>query len=224
MTAFLATYRPISSSRTGREAVAQFGIPPFVDASCRREPDFQSPSPSISALCRGRKFAPRLHPGDVVAYLTTKSCHGDLAFRHWRLVAVLRVLHRFEAHDDAAAWYQAQGLAVPSNCVLPDNPPIEFRFTGGPKRLNSLGDPRVEPERVVRRWDHGYRQRAQDCGVFLATESLYLELHEPATLTEEDLDIFGGRMPGTQNPPRIEVASIDRLLDLGDRRTGGSTA
>ena len=66
MATFLATYRPICASAHGRQAVADFGIPPFVDASCRREPDFESSFPSISALCRGRQFAPRLHADDVV--------------------------------------------------------------------------------------------------------------------------------------------------------------
>jgi len=54
MTSFLATYRPISASWRGRNAVTRYGIPPYVDASCRREPDFESPLPSISALCRVR--------------------------------------------------------------------------------------------------------------------------------------------------------------------------
>jgi hypothetical protein len=44
--------------------------PPFIDASCRREPDLESRYPSITALCREGHFAPHLHEGDVVAYMT----------------------------------------------------------------------------------------------------------------------------------------------------------
>jgi len=38
MPAFLATYRPIISTAHGQAAAQTFGIPPFVDSSCRREP------------------------------------------------------------------------------------------------------------------------------------------------------------------------------------------
>ncbi len=37
--------------------------------TCRREPDFESQFPAISALCRGKLFAPRLNPDDLVAYI-----------------------------------------------------------------------------------------------------------------------------------------------------------
>jgi len=198
-------------------------MPPFVDASCRREPDFESCYPSISALCRFRKFAPRLHPDDVIVYLTEKGRHGEIRPAHWRLVAILRVLWRFETHQDAAAWYHAQDLPVPKNCVVEGNPPISLEQTGGVRPLDRYGDP-TDPERVVRRWDAGYRQRAKACGVFLLTEPLLIDLLDPVAILPEDLGIFGGRMPGTQNPPRIDPAVIDQLLELAGRRTNDQAA
>jgi hypothetical protein len=93
----------------GREAVKRFALPPFVDGSCRREPDFESEFPSISGLCRKAKFAPRLHVGDTAIYVTTKGGWGR------RLVAVLRVRERFDSHAEAAEWYRELGLALPGN-------------------------------------------------------------------------------------------------------------
>ena len=69
---FLATFRPLIHSPGGRDAARRYGLPPFIDGSCRREPDLESPFPSITATCRAGKFAPRLVVGDRVAYLTVK--------------------------------------------------------------------------------------------------------------------------------------------------------
>ena len=94
----------------------------------RREPDFESAFPSISASSRGKNFAPCLRPGDTVVYTTTKGRWGPAEIGrvelHWRLVAVLEVFQRFETHDEAARWYRGQGLAVPGNCVVEGNPPL----------------------------------------------------------------------------------------------------
>ena len=80
------------------------------------------------------------------------------------------------------------------------------------------------PDRVVRCWDRGYRQRASACGVFLVTEPMLIDLHDPVPILTEDLGIFGGRMPGTQNPPRIDPAVVDQLLDLAARRRDNRAA
>lgn len=187
-------------------------------------PDFESPFPSISALCRARLFAPRLHPDDLAVFLTRKGRYGDIRARHWRLVAVLKVIARFEAHEDAAAWYRARGLEAPRNCMVEGNTPPGLWQTGGPKSYATLGDPSTEPEKVIRRWDLGYRQRAKDCGVFLVTTPLLLDLHDPTVITDDDLGLFGGRMPGTQNPPQIDPVIVDRLLDLARRRASDRAA
>src|SRR2546423_15125523 len=69
---YINTYHPLCENSSGKAAARRFDHPPFVDASCRREPDFESLRPSITALCRGEKFAPRLKVGDVVIYLTVR--------------------------------------------------------------------------------------------------------------------------------------------------------
>src|SRR4051794_3898321 len=103
---FLNTFRPLVCSAYGRSASKLLKIPPYVDASIRREPDLQHKWPSISCLCRGERFAPRLRVGDHVAYLTVKGRYGD-SERHRRLVAVLEVVKLFDSHGQAAAWYRS---------------------------------------------------------------------------------------------------------------------
>ena len=87
---FLATYRPLIQSASGRAAVRKHALSPFIDGSCRREPDFESAFPSITAMCRAGNFAPRLQIGDRIAYLTVKGKYLGHHEPGWRLVAVLR--------------------------------------------------------------------------------------------------------------------------------------
>ena len=69
---YINTYQPLACNAAGRAASEKFGIPPFVDGSIRGEPDLEHQFPSITCLCRGRNFAPRLREGDRVVYLTKK--------------------------------------------------------------------------------------------------------------------------------------------------------
>ncbi len=189
---YLSSYRPLVMYGRGKSAICRFGIPPFVDYSCRREPDFESRFPSITALCRGSNFAPRLNESDIVVYITRKEKYPGYCLPHRRLTAILKVTKRFESHQEAADWYEASGLAVPGNCMVKSNPPLELDKTGNPENLN-----------CVERWDIGYRRRSKRNGVFLVCDSMFLEFRCPPLVTEDMLIEVFGRMPGTQNPPRI---------------------
>lgn len=223
MTDYLASFRPLISTVPGRRAAQIFGLPPFIDGSCRREPDFQSPAPSITALCRAGKFAPRLLPGDRVVYVT-----GRMRFAQqdgWALVALLRVHTRFESHRAAAEWYRKRGYYLPSNCLVEGNPPEPFERTNGSpptevrERVGTL-----EPERAVRLWDATYQRRAREHGVFLATSADFLELVTPPLLRRADLLALFGRLPGTQNPGRIAREEYEALSALAWQRYRGSRA
>jgi hypothetical protein len=189
---FYISFRPLLNTREGRAAVDRFGLPPFIDGSCRREPDFQSEYPSITGLCRKDKFAPRLHVGDTAIYVTTKG--------RWnrRLVAVLRVRERFESHAEAAAWYHEMEVALPSNCLVEGNPPIPYEQT--------------VQDSDERTWDIDYRRRARNYPTFLATERLFCELNDPPRITDEQLVDAFGRLPGTQNTPQVAEEQGLRLL------------
>jgi hypothetical protein len=168
MSIYLATYRPLISTPEGQRAVVRFNIPPYVDGSCRREPDFECEFPSISALCRGELFAPHLNEGDEIVYITTKDFYGE-AFRHWRVVAGLKVLKRFASHPDAATWYreanrqsseQLHGRWQPA---VASQPHIAWRFKLR-ARLRQRGSNTEQVEQALpepRRRDSGF-PRVQD--------------------------------------------------------------
>lgn len=212
---FLATYRPLCRTRKGQEAIQRYALQPFVDGSCRREPDFECEQPSITALCRGRMFAPRLRVGDRIAYITKKGRYGKCEFSHWRLVALLTVIERFECHDDAAVWYRERGLGTPRNCITTGSLPLDLELTDGelPKTLR----PRariLSPERIVQLWDARYRARAKAYPQVLACERVFINLSSPPVIRESDWMDWIGRIPVTRTPPVIADEVWERLEDV----------
>jgi hypothetical protein len=204
---FLNSYKPLCYFKEGRKAIEKFGFLPFIDASCRREPDFQSEFPSISALCRIEKFVPRLNIGDSVVYMTVKGNYKPEKFSHWRLTAILKVIQRFNSHEKAADWYKQNNLSLPSNCIVPENPCLPYEMTGGAK---DLGD--VFPiEKRLKKWDAEYKRRKRICEIFIACQAEFLELENPPILTGERLTQIFGKIPGTQTPKHI---SEDQFIAL----------
>jgi hypothetical protein len=191
---YLCSYRPLTESTAGREAIRIHRLPPFIDGSCRREPDFEARVPSISALCRGRNFAPRLCPGDRIAYISRKGKYAGGS--GWCLVALLTVEQRFKSHQEAAKWYAAQGYDLPSNCMVPGNQPQTFDRTNQNPPVNGEQD----PTRVVCLWDAAYARRARRYSVFLACRADFLELWHPPVLRHADMISVFHRVPGTQYP------------------------
>jgi hypothetical protein len=199
---YLNSYRPLAHNRLGQEACRRFGHPPFVDASCRREPDFESPFPSITAICRARNFAPRLWPGDKIIYVTNK---GSITRDRRHIVAVLEVRERFETHQAASLWYSSRRLMLPSNCLVRGNPPLDVDHTDG-------GLPRHND---VRRWDAKYQLRVRRTGVFLVCSPLQpIELHDPTPVTDDELISVFGRVPPLRTPPPITQRQFEMLLDV----------
>lgn len=212
------SFRPLCATARGRAAVQEHGLPPFIDGSCRREPDLEIKWPSISGLCRAGKFAPRLQVGYRVAFVTTRGCFGTGKALCWRLVALLRVMQRFMTHEDAASWYAGQGLRLPSNCMVPGNEPVPLERTKGPPRDLRCSDRQRSPERIVQLWDARYRSRAQEWPVMLACEKHMVELFDPPRIEKEDWVRWIGRVPGTQNPPEIEDELWDHLAARARRK------
>lgn len=215
MACFLVSYKPLAIAPVGRHAAVMHGLPLFIDGSCRREPDLESPKPSITALCRAHMFAPRLGIGDEVVYITVKSAFGQQIEPHYRLVAHLRVIHLSDTHDAAALWYRSQGLAIPSNLMVTGNGPRPYEQTNG---RNDNGY-RNRPEDVkLRKWDGEYRERAKRIGRVVHCEPVYLELHNPPSLFVQDFKNIFCRMPGTQTPPPLSCDLVHELLVLARER------
>lgn len=212
---FLATFRPLCATAAGRAAVERRGCPPFVDGSCRREPDFEATRPAITALSRGAQFAPRLRVGDHVAYVTTVGRYGEIEDDHWRLVALLRVAQRFETHADAAAWYTRSRIALPRNLVVPGNAPLAFEHTDG-----GDADPDAETSRaIVKRWEEEHRARATAHGTVLVCDVLFRELADPPAITRAQWASWCGGVPRTRTPPEIRAPLWNRLARLAERKT-----
>jgi hypothetical protein len=185
------------------QAVKTYGLHPYVDRSCRREPDFEAIYPSITALCRTTKFAPRIHERDIVVYITHQGKYVKGKPSHWRLVAILGVVKRFETHQDAADWYINHGCILPRNCMVEGNDPLPIEMTyANPQTI------------TLKWWDRQYRNRATQCGVFLACEKEFLELKEPPIITREKMGEIFGRIPITRTPPTISREQLDGLKKL----------
>jgi hypothetical protein len=214
---YLNSFRPLCYNKLGQLAIKRYSLPPFVDASIRREPDFQSQFPSITALCRSAMFAPRLRVGDSVVYMTVKGRYEPERFSHWRLVAILRVIQRFESHKQAAAWYQGKGLPLPSNCMVEGNDPLSYGMTIGVIPPDRFGEG-LSTDEILRKWDLGYKLRARKNGAFLACEAEFLELNQPPIITEAAMLQIFGRTPPTLTPPSISESEYMALRSLASNQ------
>ena len=115
---YVATYHPLCLYEGSPGLLDRVkGVPRYVDSSVRREPDLELPLPTISALCRLDLFAPKLIVGDKVIYLGVKRRYGQAAEGLYPLTAVLEVSRLFASHEEAATWYEAQGMRRPYNTV-----------------------------------------------------------------------------------------------------------
>ena len=198
---YLNSYVPLVATDHGRRGRKRFGIPPFVDGSIRREPDLEHRYPSISCLCRGRNFAPRLEVGDVVAYVTNRRNFGNGPER--RLTAVLRVWKLFDSHDAAAEWYRDRGLPLPSNCMVQGNPAKPFAQSHG----------RDSGAEGCSGWDAGYRRRARLWGRFVVCRVLWRNLDKTAPVVgHEHFDKAFDGVPSLQNPGRMTMQNLRRFV------------
>jgi hypothetical protein len=123
-----------------------------------------------------------LNEGDEVVYITTKDFYGQ-AFKHWRIVARLKVLKHFSSHQDAEAWYRAKIGKLPSNCMAPGNRPLPLSHTlrGASHCAPGCGSAGA----TLKQWDQQYQKRAETTPDFLACKAIWKELVSPAILTEQ---------------------------------------
>ena len=225
---YFVGFNPMLSNELGIAAIDKYGFPPYVDGSCRREPDFEHCKPIITALCRVGHFAPRLRPGDAVFYLNNIGTRKPLLEYH--LVAVLRVVLRASSHEKAADKYHNAGLKLPSNCMVDNNAPYDYDQTIGPplgKEGTDMGERFVDAvltNNVIRAtgllkgWDRQYNDiahnsdRTQLKGVAF-TSPHYLELHNPKVASREMLkSIFDGKVPNLLNPRAYSIEKGNAVL------------
>jgi len=173
---YLMSYCPLANSKCGRDVAARHGIPPYVDASCRREPDFELDRPFISGLCRP-SFIAKLAEGEVLVYVTTKR---PIHREGRRLVAVLQLNQPFASHAAAAAWYLENDMRIPYSCIVPGNDPLPIS-KANPKCYRTCSKFTSSED-----WDVSkYVQRAKDCVRCFSSTSLFLCLRTPPILNDE---------------------------------------
>ena len=51
MRIYLSSFYPLICTNKGRKAVEEFNLPPYIDGSCRREPDFENEYPVKENKC-----------------------------------------------------------------------------------------------------------------------------------------------------------------------------
>ena len=216
----LNSFHPLCHTRTGRCAMSTYGFPPFIDASCRREPDFQNPFPSISALCRQGIFAPHLRHNDVVVYMTVGGKYQNHSVVHHRIVSILLVEHVYPTHQDGEIGYQALNVPTPSNCMVPSNLPFDFDKTAGDfntvrqetSYLSKLPAVQLQiGQRRISIWDSAYLQKSQTWQCFVRTKALYLDLHNPTPILEHQFVSIFGKVPNTRTPRIISKHELDGL-------------
>ena len=200
----LNSYRPLCMNKIGRNAISTYHYPPYIDSSCRREPDFQNEYPSISALCRAKIFAPTLREKDIIVYITKKIKQAPYPQKHNSLVAILQVEEIYPSHQIAQDAYKELNLPIPSNCMVSDNPPYNLDQTGR------------NPTTSLEGWDNQYLERSKDNPCFIRTRKIYLNLENPAPIFDNNfIDIFG-RIPGTRNPSKISKEQLVELARLAE--------
>lgn len=212
---YLTTYTPLCALAPGRLAITKHQLPPFEDASCRREPDLSHPLAPITAVCRGRNFVPRLKPGAVVVYLT-KKLHGG-----YYLTGALKVLKTYterNAHTEVANLCQELGLKLPGNCLVRDNPPLSLDYTGGQRsevRRTLAALQANQPDElaeIIRKWDGVYKKRVRKTPNVALCHAHFVELHKPPFVSVEELSLVFGRVPATRNPGEVGLDRLNTLL------------
>lgn len=218
----LNSFHPLCETDIGQNAVANFNFPPFIDASCRREPDFENPFPSITALCRQEKFAPQLYPNDIVVYMTVKG-KWLTNFDHYRIIAILEVIERKDTHLQAKSWYTSKGLTIPSNCMVDDNPPHSFLETAGRYEnqkdiKNFLTYPTekqtVIGDRIVKLWDKEYLKKSKKWGAFIITKPVYINLTNPPILTDQDIYNIFKKKINTRTPKKLTADEFKQIANF----------
>ncbi len=194
MANYLVSYRPLCLYKKGSAAAELYNQPKFVDHSTRREPELELPFPGVSSICRAGKFAPRLEEGDILVYITVRGNYFSTRKSHWRLVAILRVVKKCWSHEEAAEWYGARGLRVPSNCIVEGSDPL-------PKRLTALECYTEET----------YHQRVAEDPEYLICEPEYVNLTLPPAVQREDWMRITGRIPPTETPTTVTDEELKAL-------------
>jgi hypothetical protein len=166
MNIYLCSFYPLCCTKEGQTAIQKFRLPPFIDGSCRREPDLTNSFPAITGLCRPG-FAKKLENGDIVIYISNKKGVGSR-----RIIAVLEVIiDNCTYHQKAADWYIRRNCELPNNLMVKETNPIDINKT---HRMGSW-DSCVKGAKKLEEWNKFYIERAENKPKVAICKILYKE-------------------------------------------------
>ncbi len=209
---FFTSFYPLCCTSYGKGAIGSpYNLPPYIDGSCRREPDFENEFPAITGLCRPG-FVDRLDVDDLVIYTTNKKFLGTK-----RLVAILQVLEIKDDHIQASQWYVNKVL--PNNIMVEGNDPVPLEKTHfiGPwidfawTKKESEERDENEDQEGIDYWDATYKKRSREKSKVAICKILngICEIHHPTLMKDDDIIGIFGRKPGTQTPPSLTQEEWD---------------
>lgn len=219
----LNSFHPICKTELGKKAILTYNYPAYIDASCRREPDFENPNPSISSICRASKFAPHLEENDVIFYITIKGNYPGFEEDHYRAIAILQVAEVYLSHQQGQLEYSKLNFPIPSNCIVSTNPPHPFVETAGnfntkkelEEFLNTSSEKQLQIGNLrLQSWDKLYLYRSRKWPCFIRTIPLYLNLKDPCPIFQSDLDSIFGKRIGTRSGKKITEPQLIKLANL----------
>ena len=201
MAVFLNSFVPLAINKQGRESATIFNLPLFIDGSCRREPDFENSKPAITQLCRPTKLVTRLNIKDLVIYITKLNRYGTKQ-THWKLISILEVTDIVPDHNSALTFYKNNQIPVSQNIICNSTSPFPLDYTHG---INENNKNETDANKVIKKWNAGYTYRAKKYPEVAITQvwNGILHLDNPPIINHQMMKSIFGRIPGTQNPPKL---------------------
>ena len=200
MKVYLTSFYPLCSTKKGKLAIKTYSeLDPYIDGSCRREPDFENPFPCITGLCRPR-FAEKLEEHDIVIYVTNKKGVGSR-----KVVAVFKVIKKINDHKSAQDWYNERKITIPNDLMLDRTSPFPLDKTHQIMGWNSW----IDGPHNLENWENGYIKRADESKqVAVCSKEIFINLKEPIALSDKDWKKISNRALCTQNPPVLTKEEI----------------
>jgi hypothetical protein len=202
MAIFLNSFTPLAVNKFGRAAAAKYSLPFYIDGSCRREPDFENLKPAITQLCRPTKLVTRLSKGDLVIYITKLGRYGTNQ-SHWKLISILEVIDIVPDHNAALAFYTNNRIPVSQNIICSSTIPFAFDMTH--RLFCGFGTAGLSGPQIISKWDTSYNNRAKKYPEVAITQvwNNISVLINPPIINHQMMKSIFGRIPGTQNPPKL---------------------
>lgn len=201
MAVFINSFTPLAFNKFGRASSSMYNLPLYIDGSCRREPDFENSKPAITQLCRPNKLVTRLKNKDLIIYITKLDRYGTKQ-AHWKLISILEVNSIVPDHNSALSFYIKNKIPVSQNIICNRTSPFPLEYTHG---INENNKKKTDAIKVIKKWNAGYIYRAKHYPEVAISQvwNDILHLDNPPIINHQMMKPIFGRIPGTQNPPKL---------------------